>query len=265
MITNEYLPFSSKVLKVTKHTPMEYTYTMEFAGAKDVVPGQFFELSLPKYGEAPISVSGIGENSVDLTVRSIGVVTDELFKYEAGRHLYIRGPYGNGFIADDYKDSELLVIAGGTGVSPVKAIIDYFGNHNDEVKSMSIITGFKSKDDQLFRDDFDRWENQMNVTLTFDKGDESKENIGLVTKYIPSVKVNNFDDAKAIVVGPPIMMKFAVKGLIERGYKEENIWISHERRMSCGLGKCGHCRVNSTYICLDGPVFNYTVGKDLID
>ena len=265
MVFNEYLPTSSKVLKVIKHTKMEYTFRMEYKDSKNVTPGQFFELSLPKYGEAPISVSGIGSNYIELTVRSIGVVTDELFKYQEGDSLLIRGPYGNGFIAKDYAGGELLIIAGGTGVSPVKAIIDYFGNHNDEVDNLTIITGFKSREDQLFHKAFERWEKQMNVILTFDKGDETKDNIGLVTKYIPSLKINNLSKAKAIVVGPPIMMKFAVKSLIEKGYKEENIWISHERRMSCGLGKCGHCRVNDTYICLDGPVFNYTVGKDLVD
>ena len=106
----------------------------------------------------------------------------------------------------------------------------------------------------------------MNVILTLDSGEETAEHkIGLVTKYIPDLQLNDVDTAAAIVVGPPAMMRFSVAALLERGFREENIWISHERKMCCGLGKCGYCKVNDTYICLDGPVFNYTVGKTLID
>ena len=131
---------------------------------------------------------------------------------------------------------------------------------------MTLIAGFKSARDILFKDDFASWRERMNLILTLDSGEETEQHkIGLVTKYIPDLKLENVSKAVAIVVGPPAMMRFSVKGLLECGFKEENIWISHERKMCCGLGKCGHCKVNDTYICLDGPVFNYTKGKTLID
>ena len=264
MTRNDYIPFASEILEVIKHTDIEYTFRMAFTG--DVKPGQFFEVSIPKYGEAPISVSGIGDGFVELTIRRVGKVTNEVFEHYKGDTLLMRGPYGNGFDVNDYKGKELVVIAGGTGVSPVRGVISYFAEHENERKGMTIITGFKSVNDILFRDDFPVWRKKMNVILTLDSGEETKlHKIGLVTKYIPDLELEDVDTAVAIVVGPPAMMRFSVKGLLERGFKEENIWISQERKMCCGLGKCGHCKVGDTYICLDGPVFNYTKGKMLID
>ena len=264
MVRNDYIPFSSEILEVIKHTDIEYTFRMAFRG--DVKPGQFFEVSIPKYGEAPISVSGIGDGFVDLTIRRVGKVTNEVFEHYVGDTLLMRGPYGNGFDVENYKGKELVIIAGGTGVSPVRGVISYFADHAEQRKDMTLITGFKSVKDVLFKADFPYWRERMNVILTLDSGEETEQHkIGLVTKYIPDLKLENVSKAVAIVVGPPAMMRFSVKGLLERGFKEENIWISHERKMCCGLGKCGHCKVNDTYICLDGPVFNYTKGKTLID
>ena len=260
---NEYIPQLSTIREVIKHTDLEYTFRMEFCG--DVKPGQFFEVSIPKYGEAPISVSGIGKNTIDFTIRRVGKVTNEIFENQEGQSLYMRGPYGNGFDPADYRGKELIVVAGGTGVSPVKGIIDYFGNHPEEVKALHVIAGFKSPKDILFREDIARWENQMELIVTVDASDEPGYRTGLVTKYIPDLQVSDIKSAAGIVVGPPVMMKFAAAELLKKGMSEEQIWISQERKMCCGLGKCGHCRMGSTYICLDGPVFNYTAGKALID
>ena len=263
MRINPYVPFSSKILEVIPHTEKEYTFRMEFEG--EVKPGQFFEVSIPKFGEAPISVSGISPNSIDLTIRKVGRVTDEVFENYAGDTLFLRGPYGNGFDVNKYTDSECLVVAGGTGVSPVRGVIDALSESKD-AKDKHIILGFKSPSDMLFREDIARWEKSMDLILTMDKEAEGYSgNVGLVTKFIPEVKLNNVETTQAVVVGPPPMMKFSVIELLKRGFKEENIWVSYERKMCCGIGKCGHCKVNDTYICLDGPVFNYVDSKSLID
>lgn len=262
-MSNEYIPFLSQIKSVQKHTEIEYTFRMSYVG--DVQPGQFFEVSIPKFGEAPISVSGMGEDYVELTIRKVGKVTNEIFENQAGQSLFMRGPYGNGFTLDTYKGKELIIVAGGTGVSPVKGVIDYFGEHGDEVKSLSVIAGFKSPKDMLFKDSIGRWEQQMNLIITVDQADEPGYRTGLVTAYIPDLPIKNLEDAAAIVVGPPVMMKFSVAELLKRGLKEEQIWISQERKMCCGMGKCGHCKMDDTYICLDGPVFNYTKGKKLFD
>lgn len=264
MMQNEYVPFLSEIKDVIKHTEIEYTFRLSYKG--EIKPGQFFEVSIPKYGEAPISVSGIGEGTIDLTIRRVGKVTNEVFERYIGERLLIRGPYGNGFDVNLYKHKELVVVAGGTGVSPVRGVIDYFAEHTNETKNMSLIAGFKSEADILFRSDFDKWRKRMKVLLTVDNGEENETHkVGLVTKYIPDLEFSDVSAAVAIVVGPPSMMHFSVKGLLEIGFKEENIWISLERKMCCGFGKCGHCRINDVYVCLDGPVFNYTIGRNLID
>lgn len=261
---NAYVPFLSEIKEVIKHTAIEYTFRMEFHG--DVKPGQFFEVSIPRFGEAPISVSGIGEDTIDLTIRRVGKVTKEIFENYVGDKMYLRGPYGNGFDVKNYQGKEVVVIAGGTGLSPVKGIVDYFAGHPEEAVSTTLIAGFKSPADVLFKADFEEWKRKIRVIQTVDGAKEGYTgNIGLVTKYIPDLPLADPDKAVFIVVGPPIMMKFAVAEVLKRGIKEENIWISNERKMCCGLGKCGHCKVGDIYICLDGPVFNYTKGKNLID
>ena len=264
MTVNEYIPFLSEIKDVIQHTEIEFTFRMAYQG--EVKPGQFFEVSLPKYGEAPISVSGIGEDYVDLTIRKVGKVTNEIFNHYKGQHLFLRGPYGNGFDVANYEGKELIVVAGGTGLSPVRGVVDYFATDASRSNGFTLITGFKSPEDVLFKADLAKWRETSEVILTVDKAEEGYEgHVGLVTKFIPDLPIKNLDDVQVIVVGPPMMMKFTVLEFLKLGIKEENIWISQERKMCCGIGKCGHCKIDDTYICLDGPVFNYTVGKSLID
>lgn len=264
MSNNPYMPFKSTILEIIKHTDIEYTFRMSFKG--EVKPGQFFEVSLPKYGEAPISVSGIGENHIDLTIRRVGVVTEEIHNFYPGQSLFLRGPYGNGFDLELYKEKEIIVAAGGTGLSPVRGIVEYFAENPQEAKGFSLLVGFKSPSDILFKEDLELWKKSINLVLTVDKAEEGYEgNTGLITNYVKKVEIKDIEKAQVIVVGPPIMMKFTVAEFLKRGIKEENIWISQERKMCCGLGKCGHCKIDDTYICLEGPVFNYIKGKTLID
>lgn len=261
---NIYLPFISKIIRITPHTDIDYTFRMEYSG--EVKPGQFFEVSVPKYGEAPISVCGIGEGWVDLTIRRVGVVTDVIHTFFPGDTLFMRGPYGNGFDINLYKGKEVIVAAGGTGLAPVKGIVDYFSAHREEAKNFNVLMGFKSPDDILFKEDIKKWSETINVTLTVDKAEEGYNgNVGLITNCVKELNIENVDEAQVVIVGPPIMLKFTVAEFINKGIKEENIWVSYERKMCCGVGKCGHCKMDDTYICLEGPVFNYTKAKNLVD
>ncbi|WP_368488813.1 anaerobic sulfite reductase subunit AsrB [Clostridium sp. BJN0013] len=261
---NIYLPRSSKIISITPHTDIDYTFRMEFTG--DVKPGQFFEVSIPKYGEAPISVCEIGEGYIDLTIRRVGVVTDVIHTFFKGDTLFMRGPYGNGFDVNIYKGKEVIVAAGGTGLAPVKGIVDYFSANRNEVKNFNLLAGFKSPNDILFKESIKKWSGNLQVTITVDKAEEGYSgNVGLITNYIKDLKIENVEKAQVVAVGPPIMLKFTLAEFIKRGIKEENIWVSYERKMCCGLGKCGHCKIDDTYICLEGPVFNYTKAKNLVD
>jgi len=263
-MSNIYMPIRSKILSITPHTDIDYTFRMEYMG--DAKPGQFFEVSIPKYGEAPISICEIGEGYIDLTIRRVGVVTDVIHTFFPGDILFLRGPYGNGFDVNLYKNTEVIVAAGGTGLAPVKGIVDYFAEHREEVKDFNLLVGFKSPNDILFRKDLKEWEKSIEVTVTVDSAHEDYTgNIGLITKYVEGIKIENIETAKVVIVGPPIMMKFTVAEFLKRGIKEENITVSYERKMCCGVGKCGHCKMDDTYICLEGPVFNYAKAKNLMD
>lgn len=263
-MTNLYIPQLSTIKEVIKHTDIEYTFRMTYEG--DVKPGQFFEISIPKFGEAPISVSGIGEGTVDFTIRRVGKVTGEVFENYVGDKLFIRGPYGNGFDVENYKGKEIVIIAGGTGVSPIRGVVQYFAANPKDAVSTTLIAGFKSPEDVLFKADFEDWKDKINVIKTLDRAPEGYEGpVGMVTKYIPDLKFENPENAVFICVGPPIMIKFTIMEIKKLGMKDEQIWTSYERKMCCGLGKCGHCKVNEKYVCLDGPVFNYTEAKELMD
>lgn len=262
---NPYIPIAAKIIDIVKHTDIEWTFRVK-ANAKDVLPGKFYEISISKFGESPISVSGYGKNYIDFTIRSVGKVTNELFDYKVGDSFFIRGPYGNGFDVSLYEDREVVVVAGGSGLAPVRGIIEHFYENIDKCKSFKLITGFRSPQDVLFKDDLKKWSEKLDVIVTVDKADENYQgNIGLVTKYIPNLQIENINNTSAIVVGPPMMMKFTVEEFLKRDLAENNIWVSYERKMCCGIGKCGHCKMDDTYICIDGPVFDYSYAKNLID
>ncbi|HWR07272.1 anaerobic sulfite reductase subunit AsrB [Sporomusa sp.] len=264
-MSNIYKPFRSRILKIVPHTDTDYTFFMEYSGS--VKPGQFFEVSIPKYGEAPISVSDIGDNSIGLTIRRVGVVTNTIHELQEGDALFLRGPYGNGFDAGLYRGKEVIVAAGGTGLAPVKGIVDYFAANPGEARSFTLLAGFKSPQDILFKADLEKWRQTINIVLTVDKSNDSSYlgNTGLITTYIKDLSVTDISQAQIIVVGPPLMMKFTVAEFLKNGAAEENIWVSYERKMCCGVGKCGHCKMDDTYICLEGPVFNYVKAKTLLD
>ncbi|MBS6023934.1 MAG: anaerobic sulfite reductase subunit AsrB [Paeniclostridium sordellii] len=262
---NPYIPVGAEILEIIKHTEIEWTFRTK-CNSKGVLPGQFYEISIPKYGESPISVSGTGKGYIDFTIRKVGKVTDEIFSYKVGDKFFLRGPYGNGFDISLYEDREIVVVAGGSGLAPVRGIMDYYYDNFEKCKSFKLIVGFKSPKDILFKDDLKRWSEKLDVIVTVDGAEEGYEgHIGLVTKYIPSLEIKNIDNVSAIVVGPPMMMKFTVGEFLKRNLDEKNIWVSYERKMCCGLGKCGHCKMDDTYICIDGPVFNYFEAKKLID
>lgn len=263
-MNNPYLPIAYEILDIRKETEIDYTFKVAFEG--ELIGGQFMEISIPGVGEAPISICGFDDKSLDMTIRKVGRLTDQIFELQQGDKLFMRGPYGNGFDINLFKDKDVAFIAGGTGLAPVRKTIDYFVRNTNETKKLEILVGFKSPKDRLFTSDLERWSKDASVTVTVDKGsDDWNGETGLITTHIEKLDLSRVKEKIAVVVGPPIMMKFTTIELIKKGFKEENIWVSFERKMSCGIGKCGHCKIDETYVCLEGPVFNYTKAKELID
>ncbi|MBE0069295.1 anaerobic sulfite reductase subunit AsrB [Thermoanaerobacterium thermosaccharolyticum] len=262
-MNNIFMPKPYKILEIVHETNLEYTFRVEVDVKAE--HGQFFQISIPKIGEAPISISAMGDNWMEFTIRKVGKVTNEIFNLSPGDKIFMRGPYGNSFPVNKYKGKDLVVIAGGTGVSPVRSLLKYFYDNSEEIKSLYFIAGFKDENNVLFKEDLNNFKTKFNTIYTLDKKKVDGFEVGLVTEHISKIPFDTFDDYNVIVVGPPVMMHFTALELLKNGVTEDKIWVSFERKMSCGVGKCGHCKINETYVCLEGPVFNYTKAKDLLD
>lgn len=262
---NVYKSDLVEISGIRKHTSTEWSFELKCETKS--IPGQFVMVSLPNAGEIPISISGFNHSFIEITVRNIGMVTSEIFKLSAGNYLYIRGPYGNGFPLERFHSRHLLVIAGGSAVSPAKSLVEYYlGDGNDRLKRLSVLAGFRSPKHILFRDELNSWKKMAEVMVTVDNDEDYAwlGSIGFVVSFIKDVKYIG-EDTRVVIIGPPLMMRNAVRELVGHNVKEENIWLSMERHMKCGVGKCGHCRINDKYVCMDGPVFNYKDAVELID
>lgn len=262
---NPYMTHPVEITKVVQHTDIDYTFHVK----KDIdcKGGQFVQVSIPKYGEVPISISSYTEDEIELTIRKVGKGTEAIFEKQSGDTLQIRGPYGNYFNLEEHTGKDLIVISGGTGLAPVKSVVNYFTENINKVNSFRLISGFKSSDDILFKDDFKRWEKtDADICLTIDHPEDGwNGNTGFVTEHVKNLDIDDLDNISVIMVGPPPMMKFTAIELSNLGIKDEQITVSFERKMSCAVGKCGHCKIDETYVCLEGPIFRYDDAVNLID
>ncbi len=179
-----------KIISINKESLHEYTFRVE----TDIVPehGQFMELSIPKFGEAPISVSGFGSGYMDFTIRSVGKVTDEIFRLKKGDKIYLRGPYGKGWPVDKFKDKHIVVVAGGTGVAPVRSMINQFLYDNEYVKSLNLLFGFKDSQGVLFKNELIKWKDKFNTVYTLDNENVDGFESGLVTAHLEKVFKEEF-------------------------------------------------------------------------
>lgn len=261
---NIYAGSQVEILEVRRHAASEASFILK--GGLNASPGQFVMVSCPNVGEVPISISGFGPDTIELTIRNAGKVTSAIFNLKAEDYLYIRGPYGKGFPLEKFQNERLLIIVGGSAIAPIKPIIEAFLGGNFNLKRLDLLAGFKSPKHILFRKELESWKKKCNVMLTVDNDEDYAwmGSIGFVVQFIKDVP-DLGKETKAIVIGPPMMMTNSIRELRLYGVSEGNIWVSFERHMKCGVGKCGHCRINDKYVCLDGPVFNYLEAKELID
>ncbi|MEA1964368.1 MAG: FAD/NAD(P)-binding protein [Candidatus Aerophobetes bacterium] len=265
-----YQPDIAQIVNIKKLTENEKLFEMSFINGRKRLghlPGQFVELSVFGVGEAPISVSSSptrGDN-FELAIRKVGNVTGALHRMEVGDKVGIRGPFGTHFPTEESEGKDLLFVAGGIGLIPLRSFIYYVLDNRDKYKRIIIFFGCKTVEERLFTDELREWEKREDVELvqTIDKPSPAwKGNVGVITTCFPKIEI----DAKKTVcsiVGPPVMYKFCLKEAKSRGIPDDNIIFSLERRMKCGVGKCGHCQINGVYVCQDGPVFRYSQIKDL--
>ncbi|MCF6176756.1 MAG: anaerobic sulfite reductase subunit AsrB [Victivallaceae bacterium] len=263
MCNNPLKPEPYKITNIIRDTEFEWTFAIDFSG--EIKAGQFFQVSLPRVGEMPISVSNM-RGGLEMTIRKTGKVSGYVFDLEAGDNIFLRGPYGTSFPIDDYKGKHLVIMAGGSGSAPVRPIIEHFYYNSDEITSMDIILGFRIPDLILFKDDIKKWSKKFNTVLTVDNPDDSwTGKVGLGTKYVGDIDFSDAENMAVVIVGPPVMIGFCVREFTSRNVKNEQITVSMERRMACGIGKCGRCKINDKYICQDGPIFRYDEAVNLID
>lgn len=263
-MTNPVQPQDCEILSVKKESRHEWTFRV----ATDAKPahGQFMQLSIPMIGEAPISVSAQGDGWLEFTIRSVGKVTSVIFEKEAGDTLFLRGPYGKGWPVEQFRDKHLVVITGGTGLAPVRSMLHMLAADPGFAKSVHLISGFKNEDGIVFHSELEAWKEKFSTIYALDNDAKEGWRTGLVTTFVKEIPFDSFDgDYAVVVVGPPPMMKFTGLELMNNGVDAEKVWMSFERKMSCAVGKCGHCRIDEVYVCLDGPVFPYTVAQDLVD
>ncbi len=263
-MNNPYLPKPYHILEIFHESETEFTFKLE--RDYEINFGQFLQVSLPRIGEAPISVSDFGEGWLEMTIRAVGNLTKDIFKLTAGDKMFVRGPYGNGFDMSEYIGKHLVIAAGGTGLAPVRSMINHIYRDEGVVEKLDLLFGFKNPSSIIFNRDIEKWKEKFDTMLTLDEAcglDGVCE--GLITNYVKDVRLSEFEKMAVIVIGPPVMMKYTAGEFVERGVPEEKIWVSFERNMSCALGKCGHCKIDETYVCLEGPVFNYSKAVKLID
>ena len=210
--------------------------------------------------------------SFEIVVRKVGDLTSKLFNMKVGDKLGVRGPFGTGFDVKKLKNKNLLFVAGGLGLPPMRSLINYVTSKDkrSNFKKITILYGCKQPCELLFDDEINNWKKIKNVEckLTVDQcqdGDCWAGEVGLITTLFPKIKLDKTDSKNtiAIIIGPPVMYKYVIKCLKTIGFPDENIFVSLERRMKCGVGKCGHCQINGIYVCKEGPVFNYSQIKNL--
>jgi len=259
-----YLPQSATITEAEAMNVTErYLRLSMDDGPFDYIPGQFVEVSVGGIGEAPITISSSPTQSdgFELVVRKIGNVTNAIHNLNRGDKLGIRGPFGRGtYPVEEARGRNLVFVCGGIGLVPQRSFINYVLDNRDQFGEVAILQGTKSYNLRLFTSEVEAWGKRGDVQMleTIDEPDKSwKGNVGVVTTLISKVKMD-LKSAMLLVCGPPVMYKFVLMELEKRRVPHENIFLNLERKMKCGVGKCGHCQVNNTYVCMDGPVFQYS-------
>jgi NAD(P)H-flavin reductase len=268
-------PLKPSVVTITAFKEETYdtkTYRFELEGFS-FKPGQFNMVGLPGIGEAPFSFSSSpSQEWFEHTIKSVGRVTEAIARLDVGNKIFVRGPYGRGWPVERIEKNDILIVAGGIGMAPLRSFLLHAFENRNRFGRIIILYGARTPHDLLFQGEVPIWREQKDteVLLTVDEVPPKvkwTEHRGVVTTLFNEVDKMGISPADTLVLtcGPEIMMRFVVVGLLQRGYPSSQIYLSLERRMRCGIAQCGHCQIGPKYVCLDGPVFPYPEIKGLAD
>ncbi len=265
-----YLPTYGVIRNVRPMTSMEKLFDITLPEGLSLghKPGQFVEVSLLGVGEAPISICSSpsrSNGSFQLCVRRAGDVTGLLHALTPGSPVGIRGPFGTGFPIERFRGKDMLFAPGGLGLAPLRSLINQVLDERSDFGRVIVLYGARSPSELLFTDELAAWKERgdVEIHLTVDRGDDTwKGNVGVITTLFPKIEIHPRNTV-AVTVGPPVMYRFVLMELLGKGISDGNIWLSLERRMKCGVGKCGHCQINQLYVCQSGPAFSYAQIKHL--
>ncbi len=260
-----YKPELGKVVKAYQMRPTESFLEIQLADGRPLnhTPGQFAMVSVFGHGEAPISIcsSPTHQESFELCVRAVGNLSRAVDAVSAGDWLGIRGPYGRGFPVSEMRGQDVLAIAGGIGLAPLRSLITYVLDNRDDFRRLIVVYGARNPSGLLFQDDLEQWARapDTEVYVTVDTPSETwKGRTGVLTLPLREIDIDSRVGMAVAAVGPPVMYRFVAMELLKKGLKEDQIYFSLERQFKCGIGKCGHCQLNDVYVCQDGPVFPYS-------
>lgn len=269
---NPMIPVNHSISRIKSET--SDTFTLELQPAKGVAnfkfdPGQFNMLYIYGVGEIPISISGDPSRNDKIvhTTRVVGTVTKAMRKLQVGDQLGIRGPFGNPWPVELAKGKDVVVVAGGIGLAPLRPVINYIIANRSAYNNVVLLYGTRTPQDVLYSKELKSWEKQHKIAtyITVDRAvGDWDGNVGVVTKLVSHAP---FDPHHAIAMacGPEVMMRFTILELQKRGIPDDQIYVSTERNMKCGIGMCGHCQFGSEFVCKDGPVFRYVQIANLFD
>ena len=261
--SSAYRTMRGRIVAITSLTELEnlYEVVLDDDETLDHDPGQFVTVSLFGVGEAPISICSSPTNyrSFELCIRRAGRLTGALHQLQVGAEIGIRGPFGVGFPIVPLEGSDLLIIAGGLGIAPLRSLINYVIDYRREFGKVDILFGCRDPESMLFSHELEQWRQRVDINFccSVDHADpEWVGPVGVISALIPGVNLNPLK-TYAIVCGPPVMYRCVIDELLGKGIPDRQIYLSLERQMKCGLGKCGHCQIEHLYCCQDGPVFRY--------
>ncbi|OQX83991.1 MAG: hypothetical protein B6D63_05340 [Candidatus Latescibacteria bacterium 4484_7] len=268
MIENPYYPIDSVVEDIITETPTIKTFVLKPSRPIKFKAGQFMQLTVPGVGEAPFTPSSSPnvEDKMEITILRTGKVTEALHELEPGAKVGLRGPYGKGYPVDKMKGKEVLIVGGGVGLAPLRSLIYCLIEDASKYKRISIKYGAKNPEELCFKRQYDEWTRaagNVDFTNTIDVPAPGwNGRVGLVTTLLDDLDID-ISDSIAVSCGPQIMLKFVTLKLLDCGYEPPQIYLSMNRKMSCGMGKCGRCNVGPYYLCVDGPDMCYDKIKDI--